>query len=414
VYAHYTYTEALQTACFTGFLLALARMLEERDGRSAAWLGAAAALVVDAKIVYAAALPGAAALVVWTLRREPRRIPRLAGAALATFLPLFALVPFYNWARFGSPLDSGYNAYAGVHFSRGSLWTGLWGLFLSPGKSVFLYNPPLLAALAGLGALGRRAPRLALAVAATVAPVVLLNARSAFWHGDWAWGPRYLVFALPAALLPLALVIDRLREAGRRLAVPALVGGALAVGGFVQVLGLAFYWDHWVRIAAWDVKPQWLGQPNRGGATLPSRGAHHGPHCDACFEDMFAHQWLPPLSPLAGHLWMLRHVPFGHEWSRAQEDAPWRRATTLRFASAYYDQAKDKRLDWWILEWAQLRGLAALVMGGLGLMLAAGALLWRRALAPPRPPESARPASRGGPRADSARAGPRRGGEGMM
>jgi hypothetical protein len=45
---------------------------------------------------------------------------------------------------------------------------------------------------------------------------------------------------------------------------------------------------------------------------------------------MYAQTWLPPFSPIEGHLWLLRHVPAGHDAKTAEADAPWRRYTTLR------------------------------------------------------------------------------------
>src|SRR4029453_16214146 len=124
-----------------------------------------------------------------------------------------------------------------------------------------------------------------------------------FWSGDYAWGPRYLVFCVPALMLPLALVVER----GRRLVAAALVA-ALALGVFVQILGSAYYWDHWIRISK-EASAAWLGKPNRSGSFPPDRGGV----CDACFEDQYAQQWLPPFQPIAGHLWLLRHTPFGDD-----------------------------------------------------------------------------------------------------
>jgi hypothetical protein len=395
VYSHYTYTDILQTAAFTGMLLALVRLTQERDGKSAAWLGAAAGALLAAKIVYAVALPGVIAVALWALRSEPRRIPRLLAAAALPFLAFVALIPYYNWARFGSPLDSGYNAYAGVHFARGSTWTGLWGLLLSPGKGVFLYNPPLVLAVFGWGTLQRRAPLVALALATSVVPVVLLNASSAFWHGDWAWGPRYLTFALPAFALPAGFVLERLAEGGRRLAPAGALVACLGLGIFVQTLGLAFYWDHWVRIADWDVKNQWLGQPNRAGSVLPTRHAAHGPHCDACFEDMYAHQWLPPLSPLLGHYWLLTTAGRNEEWETAQASAPWRRHTSMAMRSAYYGGPKG-RIDWWPLDWGERARDVALIFALIAAAGVGGAWLWRRGVAasPDGPAEPPPPAPR--------------------
>ena len=50
-------------------------------------------------------------------------------------------------------------------------------------------------------------------MALTALPVVLLYSRLLFWAGDYAWGPRYLVFLAPLLLLPAALLLEDLLDA---------------------------------------------------------------------------------------------------------------------------------------------------------------------------------------------------------
>jgi hypothetical protein len=369
VYARYPYTEILQAACFTGCALALVRALDDPSPSSARWLGLAAGLLVSSKLVYFVAIPGAALVVAWRLRERPRELLTFFAWTAATFAPWIVLLLFYNWLRFGSLLSSGYGEVV-----PGSGWIGLFGLLLSPGKSVLLYSPPLVVALFGVPALWR-AHRLALlAFLGALVPVVVLYARFLFWAGDYAWGPRYLTFAIPVLLLPLVPVLDRLR--GRRAAL--LLAPTLAAGIAVQLLGNAFYWDHWIRISK-EVSAAWLGKPDRRGSTPRDRGGI----CDACFEDLYAQQWLPPFSPIAGHAWLLRHVPGGDDWKTAQADAPWRVYTRLevKIDEQWYKRA---RLDWWPMDWPR-KDAAALMGLVLALPLLAGAWLWRRALRSPEP-----------------------------
>jgi hypothetical protein len=69
-------------------------------------------------------------------------------------IPGVALVIGYNLARFGLPLASGYGDEASAFTTP--LLTGLTGLLLSPGKSLFLYAPVAALALAGAPLLWRR------------------------------------------------------------------------------------------------------------------------------------------------------------------------------------------------------------------------------------------------------------------
>ncbi len=37
-----------------------------------------------------------------------------------------------------------------------------------------------------------------------------------------------------------------------------------------------------------------------------------------------------PSQHIVGNYWLLTHLPFGHDWVRAERDAPWRRYTNLQ------------------------------------------------------------------------------------
>jgi hypothetical protein len=191
---------------------------------------------------------------------------------------------------------------------------------------------------------------------ATILPVVLFYGSFPSWPGDWAWGPRYLVFAVPALLLPAVGFLGAARRLGRWLAV-----GLLITGICVQLLGNAFYWDHYLRIAL-DVRTMWLGYPNRSA----SLSADKGGYCEGCFEDVYPTVWLAPFQPILGHFWLLRHVPFGHPWQQASQDAPWRRHTRLKLdARASYERV---RMDHWLYD---MQGHA--VAGWMLFLLLSGA-----------------------------------------
>lgn len=377
VYARSPYTEIAQAACFNAFLVELIETLRDPNARNARRMGLWAGLLINTKVVFAAALPGPALLIAWTLRRNPRLLLVVLLWAGAAMLPGIALCLYYNWLRFGSVLNAGYNEhYGAILFERGRLWSGLWGLFLSPGKSIFLYSPPILVALFGLRPLWREHRTTALAFLVTGLPMVLLYGKLVVWHGDWSWGPRYLTFLLPMAIFPAALVLQQLAREHRRRMLAAVTAGMLAVGGFVQVLGNAFYWDHYIRLVVFQAARQWLGQPNLSGAISPDRGGY----CDGCFETMFPVQHLPQFQPIVGHWWLLKHVPFGHDWRRAEVDAPWHPETTLPLSIPEYARA---RIDWWILDYAEARAAAAAILTLLAALLAWAVWRWWRALAPP-------------------------------
>ena len=348
VYARYPFTEIVQIACFTGFFLEVSQLGRRLQRNTAILAGLWAGLLLNTKYVYALCLPGALLILVLAHRRSPRELARSLSHAALGLLPGMVMALAYNYLRFGSIFKTGYGDVGGVMVENMVL--SLWGFLFSPGKSVFLYAPPLLLAALGLRRFWRQHPTTVLLMLATIAPLVLFYGAFPSWPGDWAWGPRYLGFAVPVLLLPVVGFLPGLRWPGR-----GLTAAVLALGIGVQLLGNAFYWDHYLRIAL-DVRGRWLGQPNRTASLTADKGGF----CEGCFEDVYPTVWLPPFQPVLGHFWLLRHVPFGDSWEQASLDAPWRRHTRLAIdARASYQRA---RIDHWLYDTHDHRAAGWLVL----------------------------------------------------
>lgn len=122
----------------------------------------------------------------------------------------------YNFYRFGNPLIFGHH----YPFDVKMLPQGIVGLLVSPGFGLLWYCPCVALAIVGF----MKAPRLeALMLAAVFAVFLVLPAFFSFWGGGWAWGPRYLLPALPGLLALTSLLEGRWRK--------ALIG--LAILGFM-------------------------------------------------------------------------------------------------------------------------------------------------------------------------------------
>ncbi|MDQ1510933.1 MAG: hypothetical protein QOG50_2777, partial [Actinomycetota bacterium] len=117
--------------------------------------------------------------------------------------------------------------------ARGSIVTGLWGQWLSPGKSIFLYAPFVLLAVAGIIISLRRLPTEMSLLIALVAANTLFFARVRFWSGDWAWGPRYMIIVLPCLAVMCAPLVNMVRW---RRALAALAGIGFVLPGALGVL----------------------------------------------------------------------------------------------------------------------------------------------------------------------------------
>ena len=363
VYARMPYSEILQLACFLGLFRAVLRVARSPVRREALWLGAWAGFLLNAKYVFASAILGGLLVIAWTLRRRRPELVRVIAWAAVTGVPLAAVALGYNYARWGSIASTGYEPYLDSYFG-GSVLDGAYGMLLSPNKTAFAYSPPLILAALALPAAIRTLPRFGLALLAMVVPVFAIYCAYRSWSGEWAWGPRFFVWAVPIALVPIAMWID---APGRWRRVT--LGGVVALGIVVQLLGSALYWDHFIRVAI-DAKNQWLGQPNRTGSYIPDRNRGY---CDSCFEDTYHLLWTPAFQPIRGHWWLIKSLVRGDTPRSAQADAPWRHYTTLELnLDNSYPRA---RIDWWGLLWLKdapdtwIVGLVVLVVlvGGLAL-----------------------------------------------
>ncbi len=185
-------------------VLALAVVLWTGSGEDSrrAWLlagvaaGAAFAVRTGAGVL---AIPAAAAIVAKAPRDRRTRLSRALAFAVGCAPGVLATL-WFNQYRFGSPFTftTGTIAFRGVEtvvvpwFSMHHL-EAIAGLVLSPGKGIFWYAPPLIGT-AFLGAkLARRYPVPFWTLGAYAVAAVLLFGRLKFWHGDWCWGPRYVV-----------------------------------------------------------------------------------------------------------------------------------------------------------------------------------------------------------------------------
>ncbi len=151
------------------------------------------------------------------LRQVTSRHFLLSVIALSAGPLLFALLHFaLNWLHFGNPFSSAYaDQPEGIQF-RTPLLAGLYGYFMSVGKSVFLFSPAIVFGLAGWRAFGRCLPSLAFSLALAVILLLLFHSRWQNWAGGWCWGPRHIFMAHAFVMIPAVGFVSqwtRLRRA---------------------------------------------------------------------------------------------------------------------------------------------------------------------------------------------------------
>ena len=109
---------------------------------------------------------------------------------------------------------------------------------MSPGRSVLLYAPPLLASLSALVVAGRRRWRDVLLLALPMVVSVVYFTRFTDWEGGFSWGPRYLVPAILPLVAAAALVARPPRWLWRTMVITTVLG-VLGPG----LLGVSVYFN---------------------------------------------------------------------------------------------------------------------------------------------------------------------------
>ena len=161
-----------------------------------------------------------------------------AGVGAVVFLT-------YNLLARGDLLSSGYSSHqSGYAIDWSMIRTGIYGQFLSSGKSIFLYAPLLVLWPIGLW-LQRLQWRWLLAPLAVIAAIVFVHTNVIFWHGDGAWGPRYLVLCLPMMVLPLGEVYTWLgkQTRGWRWSILSVL---FTLTGMVQIAAIGINLDAYI------------------------------------------------------------------------------------------------------------------------------------------------------------------------
>jgi hypothetical protein len=234
-YSAWLFSEPLSAAIFVGAaLLLFGRGRQPIDLRAASVAGLVLGLATFVRPTNVLAIPVFALAV---LVRDGK--PAWRGAFVlcaASAIGVGALLA--NNARlFGSPFEFGYPSAAEgakrLNTFDTPLLKGLYGFLLSPGKSVFIFAPPAMLALAGLRRLWkleRGAATLAILFPLTY---LFFFAKYTQWEGGYCVGPRYLVPSI--VLLCLALGPMFAEGATRTKQVAGLL---FALGMLVQCLSI--------------------------------------------------------------------------------------------------------------------------------------------------------------------------------
>ncbi len=139
------------------------------------------------------------------------------------------------------------------------LFEGIWGLLLSPGKSIFLFTPVLFLILLFWFKLPKRIypELLAFGFLSTLYLYFIGSYEGAdafpLWHGESSFGPRYMLPIIPLGLLLAGIAITKMTKLQRCLVALPLVG----IGLVVQTVGIMLPYQ----IRFWQLPDYvWVGE----------------------------------------------------------------------------------------------------------------------------------------------------------
>lgn len=253
-YAKTFFSDPLASLCLVGAGLALLRFRHTGRAIWALWAGLALAVAVAARYANAVIIPFYGLLLInYQIARAKSRTTNSKSPItslkslisnprpwIVFGIPLIATaiaIAFYNLARYGDPLNTGYlpeESFSGIW------WQGIAGLLFSPGRGLFLYAPVLLVALLTTPAFFRRHQAEAALAGAVILVHLLVYGKWFMWHGGYAWGPRFLVPTMPFFVMVMIPAIEWAKESIRwRVGFLTLAGLSI----LLQVLGLSVHFE---------------------------------------------------------------------------------------------------------------------------------------------------------------------------
>ncbi|MGB7624003.1 MAG: hypothetical protein WBN92_16780 [Terriglobia bacterium] len=301
-YVSYDFSEPLQALCLVAaFWLVLhgTRALT----RSSLWMAAAGftlgfAVLTKEQLVI---LIPVYALYLWiTLSASGREKLRLFVWFMLPIILWGGVIAALNLYRFTSIFATGY-VHAGSKFTT-PLLSGLYGLLLSPNKGIIFYAPLSILVPWSLWRLRKSNPRELTFFAGVFLIQIVLVAKWISWEGGASWGPRLLMPIIPLMVICAAMLLESVRRS-----LPAFAS-CVMVGVLINLLGVSVNFLVWLNAVDTNtvrLPLQIQGRPTREYVE------HDGKHW---FRPYTATNFVPALSPILGHAWILRlryfDVPF--------------------------------------------------------------------------------------------------------
>lgn len=222
------------------------------------------------------------------------------GFALPAAVILGAGILFYNYLRFLDPLEMGYGGEPGSY----PILNGLYGILASPGRSIFLYAPPILLGLIALPWFARQHRLEAWVFALYFFSALFFHARFENWSSGGTWGNRYIYPVLPFLILPAGVLFEQ----ARRWLVKSALALVVAFGVLVQLVAVPLNFDTYINTN--------LSRSSRFYEVANSPIMAHAGMVPERFE-LWWRQWtLPQSGVVLGAGWLAADAPPGEFFPR--------------------------------------------------------------------------------------------------
>jgi len=190
------------------FLLLSIYLVLKNTAKSLVLGGLSFSCLLVLKILYLSCLP-IFILYIFARNKPPTKDAlRLISKFLITALLGFCLILLLNYLRFGRFLEFGYGSEANKFYLSGILQHANKLLYWLD-KGIFIYNPIFILGILGYYKFFKSFPKEAVFMFSIVALNFVLTSAWYGWHGNWSWGPRYLVPTAALWLLPVFVFFNK-------------------------------------------------------------------------------------------------------------------------------------------------------------------------------------------------------------
>jgi hypothetical protein len=240
-YSRYDFAEPLTGLCI---LISIYTLVLFQQSRKSSWLwisSIALSYAMFTRVVEATVILIWLSYVFWLFKKEKIRAKFnvIMGIAVTIFITLI-LFFWYNYYRYGNILITGYEE--DIYHSRmffKSLFTGIYGLLLSPGKGLLWYSAPVIMSGFAFPIFWKQNRPLCWTFLSIIFMHLLIYSGWVAWEGGWCWGPRNLVPILPLLIISIGYWLQK--NQGR-----ILSASLFLIGFMVQFLGIVFPFNYYL------------------------------------------------------------------------------------------------------------------------------------------------------------------------